>query len=74
MNQSAPGATPLTRTSSRVVAARKLTRRRYRDERRAFVAEGPQALAEAVRAEAVTEVYRTEATLSRHAGDRKSVV
>lgn len=68
MTTSAPGTAPLTRTSSRVVAARKLQRRRYRDERRAFLAEGPQAVAEAVAARAVTEVFATEAALDRHAG------
>ncbi|MGH8876738.1 MAG: TrmH family RNA methyltransferase [Stackebrandtia sp.] len=68
MATSTPGTVPLTRTSSRVVAARKLVRRRVRDEKRSFMVEGPQAVTEAVRHGAVTEVFATETALSRHTG------
>jgi TrmH family RNA methyltransferase len=43
-----PGDGPLhTERTPRVVAARRLTRRKYRDEERLFLAEGPQAVREA---------------------------
>jgi RNA methyltransferase, TrmH family len=51
----------------RVVAARRLQRRRDRDQTGRFLAEGPQAVREALRAGVVVELFGTEAALSRHA-------
>src|SRR5262249_54159746 len=45
---SRPGADPFTQRSPRVVAARRLLRRRHRDAEGLFLAEGPQAVREAV--------------------------
>jgi RNA methyltransferase, TrmH family len=51
----------------RIVAARRLLRRRDRDERRRFLAEGPQAVREALAAPgAVYELFGTPAGLARH--------
>jgi len=47
----------LTPRSSRVVAARKLQRRRERDQSGLFLVEGPQAVREALAAGAVTELF-----------------
>jgi len=58
--------TPYTSRTPRVVAARKLHRRRERDERRLFLAEGPQAVREALATSAVVEVFATAAGLARH--------
>lgn len=56
-----------TRKTPRVVAARRLHRRRDRDERRCFLAEGPQAVREALAAAgAVTEVFASDEALTRH--------
>ncbi len=51
----------------RVVAARRLQRRRDRDRTGRFLAEGPQAVREALTAGVVVELFGTEAGLSRHA-------
>ncbi len=61
-----PGADPFTRRTPRVVAARRLLRRRDRDETRRFLVEGPQAVREALRAGAVLELFGTPAALARH--------
>jgi TrmH family RNA methyltransferase len=64
-----PSAGPYTERTPRVVAARRLTRRVGRDRARAFLAEGPPAVREAValRPDAVTELFGTPAALARHA-------
>jgi TrmH family RNA methyltransferase len=59
MRLSRPGADPFTPRSPRVVAAHKLLRRRHRDEVGLFLAEGPQAVREALTAGAVTELFGT---------------
>ena len=57
----------LTEKSARVVAARKLTRRSGRDDAGVFLAEGRQAVAEALADPAgVREVYATEAAAAAH--------
>ena len=61
-----PGVAPLTERTPRVVAARKLHRRRYRDAQRQFLAEGPQAVREALAAGAVIELYATPDAAARH--------
>ncbi len=58
---------PLTERSARVAAARKLTRRAGRDAAGLFLAEGPQAVREALVAGAVVELFGTPAGLDRHA-------
>ncbi|MEV0133858.1 RNA methyltransferase [Dactylosporangium sp. NPDC050688] len=60
-----PGAVFTTRTP-RVVAARRLQRRRDRDETGRFLAEGPQAVREALAAGAVAELFFTADGLARH--------
>ncbi|MFB9415280.1 TrmH family RNA methyltransferase [Dactylosporangium matsuzakiense] len=50
----------------RVVAARRLHRRRDRDETGRFLAEGPQAVREAFRAGVVTELFATADAAARH--------
>ncbi|MET7395291.1 RNA methyltransferase [Dactylosporangium sp. NPDC005572] len=60
-----PGAVFTTRTP-RVVAARRLQRRRDRDETGRFLAEGPQAVREALRAGAVVELFCTADARERH--------
>ncbi|MFC4337811.1 TrmH family RNA methyltransferase [Salininema proteolyticum] len=67
MTDSQPGTEAFTIRSSRVSAARKLVRRRARDKERKFLAEGPQAIREALAAGAVRELFYTERVLSRHA-------
>jgi RNA methyltransferase, TrmH family len=62
-----PGVAPFTQRTPRVVAARRLLRRRERDEAGRFLAEGPQAVREALRAGAVLELFGTPSALSRHA-------
>jgi TrmH family RNA methyltransferase len=53
--------------SPRLKAARRLTKRAFRDRDRAFLAEGPQAVREALRREGVTvELYTTADAESRH--------
>jgi TrmH family RNA methyltransferase len=50
----------------RVVAARRLQRRRDRDQTGRFLAEGPQAVREAVAAGVVIELFGTAEALNRH--------
>jgi TrmH family RNA methyltransferase len=50
----------------RVVAARRLQRRRDRDETGRFLAEGPQAVREALKAGAVVELFATAEAFARH--------
>jgi len=56
---SRPGSDPYTQRSPRVVAAHRLLRRRHRDETGRFLAEGPQAVREALRGNAVEELFGT---------------
>jgi TrmH family RNA methyltransferase len=61
----------------RVVAARRLQRRRDRDETGRFLAEGPQAVREALARGDVVELFVAEDAVERHApllGERYSVV
>ncbi|GIF08162.1 TrmH family RNA methyltransferase [Actinoplanes siamensis] len=51
----------------RIVAARRLQRRKDRDQAGRFLAEGPQAVREALAAGAVLELFGTPAGLDRHA-------
>ena len=64
-----PGSgTPLAESNARLAAARRLTRRAVRRETGRFLAEGPQAVREALaRPEVVVEVFATAEALSRHA-------
>ncbi|GAA0575552.1 RNA methyltransferase [Paractinoplanes ferrugineus] len=55
-----------TTRTPRVVAARRLQRRRDRDQSGRFLAEGPQAVREALAAGVVLELFGTEAALNRH--------
>ncbi|UQU67229.1 RNA methyltransferase [Couchioplanes caeruleus] len=50
----------------RVVAARRLQRRRDRDQTGRFLAEGPQAVRSALAAGVVLELFGTDAALTRH--------
>jgi TrmH family RNA methyltransferase len=55
--------------NSRLVAARRLTDRRVRRDKARFLAEGPQAVREAVRrGDVVVELFGTADALDRHAG------
>src|SRR5829696_7262336 len=57
----------LTEKSGRIVAARKLTRRSGRDDAGLFLAEGRQAVAEALAdPDGVREVFATEAAAAAH--------
>lgn len=61
----------LTPRTGRVRAARRLATRRFREKERAFLAEGPQAVREALRAAgegtgSVHDVYATEAVTARY--------
>jgi TrmH family RNA methyltransferase len=60
---------PMTFTprTPRVVAARRLQRRRDRDQTGRFLAEGPQAVREALTAGVVVELFGTPAALDRYA-------
>src|ERR1700761_1693717 len=51
----------------RVAAARRLQRRRDRDQTGRFLAEGPQAVREALAVGAVIELFATPAAADRHA-------
>jgi RNA methyltransferase, TrmH family len=66
---SADPSTPLfTPRTPRIVAARRLHRRRDRDGSGRFLAEGPQAVREALtRPDVVTELFGTPAAFARHA-------
>jgi TrmH family RNA methyltransferase len=55
-----PGVGPFTERTPRVVAARRLQRRRERDTTGLFLAEGPQAVREAVAAGVVREIFATD--------------
>jgi TrmH family RNA methyltransferase len=68
MRQSRPGVVPLTERTPRVVAARRLLRRRHRDAQRRFLAEGPQAVREALAAGAVLELFAVPESADRHPG------
>jgi RNA methyltransferase, TrmH family len=58
---------PLGVHSPRLKAARRLTRRAFRQRERAFLAEGPQAVAEAIRCGAqVSDLFATAPARSRH--------
>ena len=65
--QPRPGVAPFTVRTPRVVAARRLHRRRDREETGRFLAEGPQAVREALRAGLVVELFGTPSALVRHA-------
>src|SRR5262245_39396295 len=56
---SRPGADPFTQRSPRVVAARRLLRRRHRDAEGLFLAEGPRPVREAVASGTVLELFGT---------------
>jgi TrmH family RNA methyltransferase len=56
-----------TARTPRVAAARRLQRRRERDQTGRFLAEGPQAVRSALVADAVIELFGTEAALAKHA-------
>ncbi|GAA2656556.1 TrmH family RNA methyltransferase [Paractinoplanes durhamensis] len=55
-----------TTRTPRIVAARRLQRRRDRDQTGRFLAEGPQAVREALAAGVVVELFGTDAALNRH--------
>src|SRR5215813_13526732 len=62
-----PGASPYTPRTPRVVAARRLQRRRDRDASARFLAEGPQALREALTVPGcVVELFVTADGYERH--------
>ena len=69
MNKSAsPGVSYAGVHSPRLKAARRLTKRAFRQRERAFLAEGPQAVTEALRCGArVTDLFVTVPARSRHA-------
>ncbi|MGE5830911.1 MAG: TrmH family RNA methyltransferase [Micromonosporaceae bacterium] len=56
----------LTHRSARILAARRLLRRRHRDEVGRFLAEGPQAVTEALAAGGAEELFATPEALDRH--------
>lgn len=58
----------LSSSNARLAAARRLTRRTARRETGHFLAEGPQAVREAIRADAVLELFATADAIERHAG------
>jgi len=60
-----PGDGPYTVRTPRVVAARRLQRRRERDAEGLFLAEGPQAIREAAASSAVREIFGTSHGLTR---------
>lgn len=66
--QDEPGAVPpvYTERTPRVVRARALLRRTRRDAERSFLAEGPQAVFEALAGGAVTELFSTAEATDRH--------
>jgi len=55
-----------TTRTPRIVAARRLQRRRDRDQTGRFLAEGPQAVREALAAGVVLELFGTDAALIRY--------
>jgi TrmH family RNA methyltransferase len=62
----APRSTPLSTRNARLVAARRLTRRSARRETGRFLAEGAQAVREALAAGAVVELFATAEAITRH--------
>src|SRR3982751_4841695 len=60
------GSVTFTSRTPRVVAARRLQRRRERDQTGRFLAEGPQAVRSALAAGVVLELFATDAALLRH--------
>ncbi len=58
----------LSSTNARLVAARRLTRRAARREAGRFLAEGAQAVREALAADAVLECFATASAMQRHPG------
>ncbi|MGD0240025.1 MAG: RNA methyltransferase [Streptosporangiaceae bacterium] len=67
MRAAAAPATPLGAHSPRLKAARRLTKRAFRQRERAFLAEGPQAVAEAFRFGAgITDLFVTVPARSKH--------
>jgi RNA methyltransferase, TrmH family len=56
----------LSESNARLAAARRLTRRRARREAGLFLAEGTQAVREALRAHAVVELYATDEAIARN--------
>ncbi len=66
MRLSRPGADPFTAKSPRVVAARRLLRRRHRDADGLFLAEGPPAVREALGRGCVVELFGTVDGYGRH--------
>ncbi|HLL68401.1 MAG TPA: RNA methyltransferase [Micromonosporaceae bacterium] len=68
MDRTRPGAPPVyTPRTPRVVAARRLQRRREREQTGLFLAEGPQAVREALtRPDCVVEVFASERGIDRH--------
>ncbi|HCT81718.1 MAG TPA: RNA methyltransferase [Micromonosporaceae bacterium] len=67
-NARKPGEAPYTTRTPRVSAALKLHRRKERDETGLFLAEGPQAVGEALAAGIVRELFVTEALLPADLG------
>jgi TrmH family RNA methyltransferase len=65
-NATEPGDGPFTTRTPRVSAAIKLHRRKDRDAARRFLAEGPQAVREAMAAGAVRELFATESWLEEY--------
>src|SRR6266536_4543468 len=61
-----PGVEPFTTRTPRVVAARRLQRRRERTETGRFLVEGPQAVREAL--DVTVELFVTADAAQRHAG------
>jgi TrmH family RNA methyltransferase len=62
-----PGVVPFTERTPRVAAARRLTRRSRRESERKFLAEGPQAVREALSSGSAEAVFGTAEALDRHA-------
>jgi TrmH family RNA methyltransferase len=62
-----PGVEPFTTRTPRVVAARRLQRRRDRTEAGRFLAEGPQAVREAIAEGVVVELFTTVGAAERYA-------
>src|SRR3982751_4224080 len=61
------GSVTFTPRTPRVVVARRLQRRRDRDQTGRFLVEGPQAVRSALAAGVVLELFGTGAALTRHA-------
>src|SRR3982751_2116849 len=61
------GSVTFTSRTPRVVAARRLQRRRDRDQTGRFLAEGPQAVRSALAAGVVLDLFGTDVARSRHA-------